>query len=74
MGTKLKNTLANNGATLAGLIVALANAWITIDWDNFQWTDGNIMKLSISGVIAAGGYFSQFKVSHKKKDENNAQN
>lgn len=66
MTKKTKEAFANNGATIAGLLVALANAWITIDWENFEFTDGNIMKLSLSGIIAMGGYFSRFKTSKKQ--------
>lgn len=69
MTKKLREQVTNHAATMAGVIVALANAWITIDWTNFEFTDGNIMKLSLSGVIALGGYFSQFKSPIKKKDE-----
>jgi len=52
-------------ATFLGFIVAIANAWINIDWDNFVLSSGTIMKLLLSAIIAAGGYFSIFK----NKDE-----
>jgi hypothetical protein len=48
-------------ATALGLAVAVANAWATIDWDNFQFTGTNVMKLTLSGVIALGGYMSTIK-------------
>lgn len=57
--TKYKSELA----TALGCIVALANAWATIDWANFQFTKGNIMQLVISGIIALGGIFSSLNVS-----------
>jgi hypothetical protein len=67
MTNKKRNKLASYGASIGGIIVAVANAWITIDWDNFQFTQGNIMKLSVSAVIAIGGCVS--KISVKQKDE-----
>jgi hypothetical protein len=66
MTKNLKKQFNDHGATLAGVLVALANAWITIDWNSFEFTDGNIMKLSLSGVIALGGYFSRFKTPINK--------
>ena len=69
MTKRLREQVTDHASTLAGVLVALANAWITIDWTNFEFTDGNIMKLSLSGVIALGGYFSRFKTPNKKKDE-----
>lgn len=49
-------------ATGLGLLVAIANAWMTIDWDNFEWSANNCIKLGISAVIAMGGYVSTIKV------------
>lgn len=51
-------------ATILGLLVAIANAWMSIDWDNFEWSTNNIVKIGISAVIAMGGYVSTIK---KKK-------
>lgn len=48
-------------ATYLGLLVAVANAWATIDWANFELNTGNVMKLSLSAVIALGGYVSEIK-------------
>lgn len=55
-------------ASLLGILVAVANAWITIDWESFAFTKGNIVKLAISAIIAIGGCVS--KISVKNKDEN----
>lgn len=46
----------NHLSTIIGSIVAIANAWITIDWDNFQFNFNNFMKLSLSALVALGGY------------------
>lgn len=72
MTNKKRQRMAAWAATLLGIIIAIANAWITIDWDNFQFTPGNIMKLTISAIIAVGGCIS--KISVKNKDEINPQN
>lgn len=48
----------NWASTWIGAGVAIANAWLTIDWDNFTWTGNNIMKLVISAMIAVGGYMT----------------
>ncbi len=48
-------------ATALGLLVAIANAWMTIDWDNFKWNANNCVKIGISAIIAMGGYVSTIK-------------
>ena len=50
-------------ATILGLLVAIANAWVNIDWDNFEWSPNNIIKIGISAVIAMGGYISTLKTN-----------
>ena len=61
MTKKRLNLLADYGATISGLTVAIASAWMTIDWTTFdikkEWP-----KLVLSAVIAAGGYVSTFKL------------
>ena len=52
-------------ATLLGLLVAVSNAWLTIDWDNFEWSLNNGIKIGISAVIAMGGYISTIKTKAK---------
>jgi hypothetical protein len=52
-------------ATILGLLVAIANAWINIDWDNFEWNANNCIKIGISAVIAAGGYVSTLKTNQQ---------
>ena len=48
-------------ATMLGVLVAVANAWVNIDWDNFEWTPNNCVKIGISAVIAMGGYVTTLK-------------
>jgi hypothetical protein len=52
-------------ATILGLLVAVANAWVNIDWDNFEWDANNCVKIGISGIIAAGGYMTTLKTKQQ---------
>lgn len=56
-----KRKVADWSATVIGAVVAVANAWITIDWENFQFDQKNCFKLGLSAVIALGGFLSRFK-------------
>jgi hypothetical protein len=68
---KIRDRVSNHGATIMGVAVAVANAWVTIDFENFVFNTGNAMKLTISAVIAIGGYMSRIKVTDKNGIENN---
>lgn len=61
MTKKRLNLLADYGATISGLTVAIASAWMTIDWTTFdikkEWP-----KLILSAVIAVGGWKSTLKL------------
>ena len=50
----------NRLATFAGFCAAIANAWMTIDWVNFN-AKTDVPKLILSAAIAAGGYLSTFQ-------------
>lgn len=56
-----KKRIADYGATALSLIVAIASAWMTIEWTTFdikkEWP-----KLVLSAIIAAGGYVSTLKL------------
>jgi hypothetical protein len=56
-----KRKLADYGATILSLVVAIASAWMTIEWTTFdikkEWP-----KLVLSAVIATGGYVSTLKL------------
>lgn len=56
-----KNWLADHGATITGLTVAIANAWMTIDWSTFDLKK-EYPKLVLSAIIAVGGYISTIKI------------
>jgi hypothetical protein len=42
--------------------VAIATAWQSIDWDNFEFNSGNISKLMLSAIIALGGFMTSINV------------
>jgi len=56
--TKYKSELS----TIFGALVAIATAWQSIDWDNFQLNAANISKLMLSAIIALGGYMTSINV------------
>lgn len=65
--TKLKKNIRDWGATVIGLLVAIAVDLIKIDWENFEFKkEWPILLLSI--IIAGGGYVSKIKVFRKKED------
>lgn len=49
-------------STLFGAVVAVATAWQSIDWDNFELNGSTIVKLSLSGIIALGGYMTSINI------------
>jgi len=49
-------------STIFGALVAIATAWQSIDWDNFEFNSGNVSKLLISAIIALGGYMTSINV------------
>lgn len=71
MTNKAKQKMAGYAASALGLMVAIANAWITIDWEHFEFTEGNIIKLALSGIIATGGFISRISVKTKDEPQNN---
>lgn len=52
-------------STIFGALVAIATAWQSIDWDNFEFNSGNISKLMLSAIIALGGYMTSINVKHE---------
>ena len=56
----IKKDIYNRLATLGGFLTAIANAWINVDWTNFDWKK-EWPKLFLSAVIAIAGYKSTFK-------------
>ena len=48
----------NHISTGLGAIVAIANAWVNIDFTTFAFDKSHMMPLCISACIALGGYFT----------------
>ena len=65
---KLKADLNDHAATILGVVVAVAMAWMDIDWSTFTF-ERDWKKLVLSGVIAAGGYLSKLKLFKPKIEE-----
>ena len=55
---KLSKSQRSQLSTLLGLIVAIANAWVNVDWTDFQFNAEHIAPLIVSGAIALGGYMT----------------
>jgi hypothetical protein len=64
MTQKKINWISDHGATIMGILVAVAQAWITIDWKSFDITK-EYPKLVLSAIIAIGGYVSTIKLKQK---------
>lgn len=64
---KIKDKIRDWGATIAGIVVAVASAWSTIEWSTFD-IKRDYMKLIVSAAIAIGGIFSKFKQVTPKND------
>lgn len=52
---------SSNISTILGLIVAVANAWINVDWENFSWDIQHVAPLIVSALVAIGGYMTQIE-------------
>ncbi len=63
---KPTNNWRSFASSVIGGAVAIAIAWQTIDWDNFELTRNNLMKLTLSGLVALGGYMTVIKGGRKK--------
>ena len=49
-------------STIFGALVAIATAWQSIDWDNFEFNPATFSKLMMSAIIAIGGYMTSINV------------
>lgn len=52
---------SSNISTILGLIVAVANAWINVDWTNFVFDTQHVAPLIVSALVAIGGYMTQIE-------------
>lgn len=56
---QLKNNWESKLSTAMGIIVSIANAWITIDWVTFE-LEKEYPKLVLSALIAIGGFKTKY--------------
>lgn len=61
MTQKRLNWISDHGATIMGILVAISQALVTIDWNTFN-IEKEYPKLILSAIIALGGYVSTFKI------------
>lgn len=45
-------------STVMGGVVAIATAWVTVDFENFAFDFNHIAPLVLSGLVALGGYMT----------------
>lgn len=45
-------------STVMGGVVAVATAWVTVDFENFAFDFKHIAPLVLSGLVAIGGYMT----------------
>jgi hypothetical protein len=62
---KIKENWQSHLSTLIGGIMAIANAWITIDWSTFD-INKEYPKLILSGLMAIGGYMTKINTNGNK--------
>lgn len=58
----LINKYKSELSTIFGALVAIATAWQSIDWDNFEFNPATFSKLMMSAIIAIGGYMTSINV------------
>jgi hypothetical protein len=63
---KIKENWQSHISTLIGAVMAIANAWITIDWNTFD-INKEYPKLVLSALMALGGYMT--KINHNENNE-----
>ena len=55
---KLNKKQRSQLSTIMGAVVAVATAWVTVDWANFAFDYKSIAPLVLSGLVALGGYLT----------------
>jgi len=45
-------------STLFGAIVAIATAWVSVEWETFAFDFKHLAPLVLSGLVALGGYMT----------------
>ena len=52
-------------STLFGAIVAIATAWVGVEWETFAFDFKHIAPLILSGLVALGGYMTTINANDK---------
>jgi len=52
-------------STIFGAIVAIATAWVSVEWETFAFDFKHIAPLVLSGLVALGGYMTTINVNDK---------
>jgi hypothetical protein len=55
---KLTSKQRNLLSTIFGGIVAIATAWVSVEWETFTFDFKHIAPLVLSGLVALGGYMT----------------
>lgn len=62
---RLSNRHRNLLSTLFGAMVALATAWVSVEWETFDFDFKHIAPLILSGLVALGGYMTTINANDK---------
>jgi hypothetical protein len=62
---RLSNKHRNLLSTLFGAIVAIATAWVSVEWETFTLDFKHIAPLVLSGLVALGGYMTTINANDK---------
>jgi len=52
-------------STLFGAIVAIATAWVSVEWETFAFDFKHLAPLVLSGLVALGGYMTTINANDK---------
>lgn len=50
---------------MIGAIVAIATAWVSVEWETFTFDFKHIAPLVLSGFVALGGYMTSINTNDK---------
>lgn len=62
---QLNKSKRNMLSTLFGAIVAIATAWVSVEWETFTFDFKHIAPLVLSGFVALGGYMTTINTNDK---------
>lgn len=56
-------------STVMGGVVAVATAWVTVDFETFAFDFKHIAPLVLSGLVALGGYMTSINTKDNGTDK-----